>query len=576
MIGQQIENYRILELLGVGGMGQVWKALDVNLKRMVALKVINAEFSDNRELMERFIVEARVQAALNHPNIATLFTFFIWQGKAVMVMEFVDGKTLRDMVTDNGALEPQFAIDLCKQALLGVDAAHRMGVVHRDIKPANLMLNTVGTVKVMDFGIAKIQDGNHLTRTHTAIGTYCYMAPEQIEGEPVDARTDIYSMGVTLYELLTGRVPFDFASDFAIQNAHVKIVPTSPMVHNPKIPKALAAVVMRALEKKPADRFQNAKEFINAFPDLSDLPPEPVDERRTRDSGRSTVWEQHTGRASDGDSTGRRTAYQETSDLREREVKPATRGRRKNNGVLVGAVCMAVIIMALGVGWFVLKPDPFADKSNRESKDSSLGNNANTNAGNGGSNKTGGEVKSDTPKTSDMGGTADDSKNSTPKGPNAGGDSDTDKHEISELKKPPKEPEKKNDSSVIVPPPPPVLEGPLSGSWSGSYTDGQNKQTNVEMTLHETDSASGGQKDVSGVMSFVTPDNTSGKCSVQGSGYDPQSRQLKLLITGCSKGQTPAFFNAPTMFRDVSPTATVLSKGHVYGQAVTASLYRKQ
>jgi serine/threonine protein kinase len=269
MIGQQVENYRILAPLGVGGMGEVWKAVDVNLERIVALKVVTVGLSTNADLIARFRLEARVQAALNHPNIATLYSFLVWEGKAVMVMEYVEGETLRDMIVSRGAIPTQSAINLCVQALLGVEAAHRQGVVHRDLKPANLMLNKSGVVKVMDFGIAKIQDGARLTRTNTAIGTFCYMAPEQIRGLAVDARSDIYSMGITLYEMLTGRVPFDFQSDFEIQSAHVHTPPTPPMVHNPNIPTAVGAAVMRALAKNPDERFASAGEFIRALPDLS-------------------------------------------------------------------------------------------------------------------------------------------------------------------------------------------------------------------------------------------------------------------------------------------------------------------
>ncbi len=162
-------------------MGEVWKAIDVNLDRFVALKVITAGLEGNPDLLARFKVEARVQAALNHPNIATLYAFLVWEGKAVMVMEYVEGETLRDLIASRGALPVQPALNFCKQALVGIEAAHRQGVVHRDLKPANLMLNKAGVVKVMDFGIAKVQDGSKLTRTNAPIGTYCYMAPEQIQ-----------------------------------------------------------------------------------------------------------------------------------------------------------------------------------------------------------------------------------------------------------------------------------------------------------------------------------------------------------------------------------------------------------
>ena len=157
MIGQQIENYKILAKLGEGAMGVVYKAVDVNLERVVALKLMNAGLSHHPDLEARFRAEARTQATLNHHNIATLYSFLTWEGKAVMVMEYVDGKTLQQMIAGCGALPPATALALCKQALYGVGAAHKHGIVHRDLKPANLMLSNEGVIKVMDFGIAKIK-----------------------------------------------------------------------------------------------------------------------------------------------------------------------------------------------------------------------------------------------------------------------------------------------------------------------------------------------------------------------------------------------------------------------------------
>ena len=221
MIGEQIENYRILSRLGGGAMGVVYKAVDQDLDRVVALKLMNAGLEHHPELEARFRSEARTQATLNHHNVATLYRFLTWQGKAVMVMEYVDGKTLQQMITDRGALPPVTALALCKQALYGVGAAHRQGIVHRDLKPANLMLSNDGVVKVMDFGIAKIKGGGGLKGTSMAIGTYDYMAPEQALNQKVDGRTDIYSMGITLYEMLTGDVPFLCDSELAVQMAHL-------------------------------------------------------------------------------------------------------------------------------------------------------------------------------------------------------------------------------------------------------------------------------------------------------------------------------------------------------------------
>lgn len=267
MIGTVIkEQYRILDLIGEGGMGIVFKALDMELERQVALKFLKAELGNNSVLIQRFRDELRTLAGFNHPNITTLFTSLTWEARPVMVMELVEGQTLNDMVAERGPIPSQVCVPLIKQALSGVALAHRRKIIHRDIKPANLMLNTDGVVKVMDFGIAKIQNAPGLTRSNAGIGTSYYMAPEQIRGT-ADARSDIYAMGVTLYELLAGQVPFQGASQYDIEHAHISEVPKPPTVFYPHIPSSVVDAVMRSLEKDPASRFQTADEFSAALSD---------------------------------------------------------------------------------------------------------------------------------------------------------------------------------------------------------------------------------------------------------------------------------------------------------------------
>src|SRR6202161_1965802 len=201
MIGAEIGNYRILEKLGEGGMGVVYKALDTSLDRMVAMKVLSADLSRNPELVERFRAEARAQANLNHTNLATLYAFLIYEGNAYMVMEYIEGETFESMIRRRGPIPENDSLPLFKQALLGIGYAHRAGIIHRDIKPSNIMLNKYGIVKVMDFGIAKVIGARSMTRTGTQMGTVAYMSPEQIQNRPVDIRTDIYALGITLYEM---------------------------------------------------------------------------------------------------------------------------------------------------------------------------------------------------------------------------------------------------------------------------------------------------------------------------------------------------------------------------------------
>ena len=186
MIGTVIhEQYRILELLGEGGMGVVYKALDLELDRLVALKFLKAEFGDNQLLIKRFRDELKVLANFNHPNITILYTSFTWQSRPVMVMELLEGEPLNRMIDRRGPIPANVCVPLVRQALAGVGEAHRRGIVHRDLKPANLMLNQSSIVKVMDFGIAKIESSPGLTRTSTTMGTPFYIAPEQIDRKSV-------------------------------------------------------------------------------------------------------------------------------------------------------------------------------------------------------------------------------------------------------------------------------------------------------------------------------------------------------------------------------------------------------
>jgi predicted Ser/Thr protein kinase len=265
MIGTQISQYRLVEKLGEGGMGVVYKAVDTMLDRQVAVKLLSSQLAGNNELMERFKAEAKMQATLSHPNITMLYSYLIWEGRAVMVMEFVEGETLHQMSARRGPIAAGEALPLFKQALLGIGAAHRRGIVHRDIKPSNIMVNKENQVKVMDFGIAKVLGSTGMTRTNMYMGTAAYMAPEQVLNKPVDARTDIYALGVTLYEILSGQVPFRADSDYEVLSAHVQRTPVSPDEHCPNIPPACVDAIMRALSKEPEKRFATTEEFCAAL-----------------------------------------------------------------------------------------------------------------------------------------------------------------------------------------------------------------------------------------------------------------------------------------------------------------------
>jgi len=297
MIGTEIASYRILEKLGQGGMGVVYKAVDTGLDRMVAMKVLNPDLSKNPELVERFRAEARAQANLNHTNLATLYAFMVHQGTAIMVMEFVDGETFAQMIRRRGPIPEVEAIPLFRQALLGIGYAHRAGILHRDIKPSNLMLNKNGLVKVMDFGIAKVMGARGMTRTGTQLGTLAYMSPEQIQNRNVDIRSDVYELGITLYEMLTGHLPFESDSEFQIMQDHVYTPPPPPSKYYPYINKGVENVILKSIEKNSDARFQTVEQFGAALehPDALAYTPSvaPADAPTMSIGGGSTLSHPH-------------------------------------------------------------------------------------------------------------------------------------------------------------------------------------------------------------------------------------------------------------------------------------------
>ncbi len=264
MIGTQIDNYRILEKIGDGGMGSVYKAVDVMLEREVALKFLRPELASQPDLVERFRSEAIVLAKLHHPNIASLYGLHKHGDDFFMAMEYVRGETLDATIRTSKQLAIPQASDVASSVLGALEYAHSQGIVHRDIKSANIILGPTGC-KVMDFGIARVLGTDRRTRVGFVVGTIGYMAPEQIQGMDVDGRADIYALGVVLYEMITGRVPFEGESEWAVMQAQVQQMPVPPRVFASHIPVSLENTVMRALAKQPQDRFQSAVEFQRAI-----------------------------------------------------------------------------------------------------------------------------------------------------------------------------------------------------------------------------------------------------------------------------------------------------------------------
>ncbi|WP_263382118.1 serine/threonine-protein kinase [Granulicella arctica] len=263
-IGQRVGDYEIVQLLGIGGMGSVYRVRNVISDRTEAMKVLLPDLTAERDLAIRFISEIRTLASFDHPNIALLHTAFQADNQLIMMMEFVEGSTLEQRAKQ-GPMSIADVSGYTYQALSALSYAHGRGVVHRDIKPANIMLTSHGIVKLMDFGIAKSKVETNLTRPGTTIGSLYYMSPEQVRGDAVDGRSDLYSVGIMLYELLAGRRPFEADTTFSILNQQLNTPPQPPIELNPSLPRALNDLILHALAKDPNDRYQTADNFRDAL-----------------------------------------------------------------------------------------------------------------------------------------------------------------------------------------------------------------------------------------------------------------------------------------------------------------------
>jgi eukaryotic-like serine/threonine-protein kinase len=264
-IGSRVGDYEILQVLGAGGMGRVYKVRNVISDRIEAMKVLLPDLEGNPGLADRFMREIKVQASLDHPNIAALYTAQRIENQLIMLMEYVEGTTL-DKMMESGPIPIDKAADHIAQVLSALAYAHARGVVHRDLKPANMMVTASGLVKLMDFGIAKMTADRKLTQTGSTVGSLYYMSPEQIQGSlDLDPRSDLYSLGVSLYEIVTGARPFQGDSEYSIMAAHLQSNPPPPIQISPKLPPGLNEIILQALEKDPARRFQTADAFRNAL-----------------------------------------------------------------------------------------------------------------------------------------------------------------------------------------------------------------------------------------------------------------------------------------------------------------------
>jgi serine/threonine-protein kinase len=256
------DRYRLVDHLARGGMADVYAASDEVLGRRVAVKMLHANYATDEAFVQRFRREAQAAANLTHPNIVSIYDTGKDGGNYFIVMELVEGRTLRDVVRSEGPLLPRRAAEIASEVAAALAVAARGGLAHRDVKPGNILLTDTGSVKVTDFGIARAwDDSEELTRTGAVIGTATYFSPEQAQGRPADGRSDLYALGVVLFEMLTGRPPFSGETPVSVAYQHVSETATVPSTTNPDVPPELDAIVMRALQKNPADRYQTAEEM---------------------------------------------------------------------------------------------------------------------------------------------------------------------------------------------------------------------------------------------------------------------------------------------------------------------------
>lgn len=374
-IGKLLDNrYEILELIGVGGMARVYKARCHRLNRLVAVKILRDDLVQDAELRRRFHDESQAVAMLSHPNIVAVYDVSRSSDFEYIVMELIDGITLKQYMQKKGnKLNWREALHFITQIVKALGHAHSRGIIHRDIKPHNIMVLRDGSVKVADFGIARVASGGHSTLTQEALGSVHYISPEQARGSHIDARSDLYSAGVVLYEMITGRLPFEGDTPVSVAIQHINSIPLSPREIDPSIPEALEAITMRAMAPNPDNRYPSAdamladlEEFrknpnINLDYGPGDLPGDFLDdEERTqilnaaqvnavRSGGRRELDHSSAGRAR-GTSSGRRWEEDE-----EDEEEP----RRRPNWPIIGAV--AAILVFVGALMFILFSSLFSD-----------------------------------------------------------------------------------------------------------------------------------------------------------------------------------------------------------------------
>ena len=371
MNGEVLGNrYELLEKVGEGGMAIVYKARCNKLNRFVAVKILKKEYADNKEIVDKFKNEAMAVAKLSDSNIVNVLDVGTDDNENYIVMEYVNGKTLKELVEEYGKLNYDRAVTISLQIANALECAHKNGIVHRDIKPQNILVTEEGIAKVTDFGIAKSTDSGTLTNTSTILGSAHYFSPEQAKGAMVDFRSDIYSLGIVMYEMVTGDVPFDGESPVTIALKHIQENPINPRIINPKIPDRYSEIILKCMEKDVNDRYSNVKELIEDLKKIKSNSEMGLVEKSESSVGGETIImtpikdedlnpavvepEDSDIDEFDGDEEEFEDYYDDEDDEYEDDEYDKKIKKKKTNRNLLIGIAIAVVIIVLGVGSFFM------------------------------------------------------------------------------------------------------------------------------------------------------------------------------------------------------------------------------
>lgn len=354
-LGKKLDGrYEITEIIGIGGMANVYKAYDVIENRVVAVKILREEYMGSEEMRRRFKNESKAMAVLNHPNVMKVYDVSFSDRMQSIVMEYIDGITLKEYIEQQGTLKWKEAVHFTVQILRALQHAHDKGIVHRDIKPQNIMLLSDGTIKITDFGIARFARSETRTLTDKAIGSVHYISPEQAAGAATDARTDLYAVGVILYEMLTGRVPFEADTPVSVALKQIQSTAVPPRQINPTIPEGLQEITMHAMEKDITKRYQSAAQMLRDIDEFKRDPSISFEYKYldTPSGGREKT------KYSDAIRSVRADKDNQKMKQKKKRYKPK---RAPIIPVLAGVTTAFVIVTGLFIGWMIYLNNPFAD-----------------------------------------------------------------------------------------------------------------------------------------------------------------------------------------------------------------------